>query len=243
MNSFVGKAALITGASQGIGNAIAGALGNRGAQLILIGRSVQRLEATVSEVASNGGPKPVLLAADLAASQEVEEVSRQVQSRFDAINVLVHCAAEYRRESWENTTHAALHGIFETNLFAPATLTRQLLPAIRSARGDIVFVNSSVVVGNGAGTGAYAASKHALRSFADSLRAEVSPSGIRVLSVYPGRTATPLQADIHREEGRAYVPDELLQPSDVAEAVLSSLLLPDTAELTDLHIRQRKPTP
>ena len=237
MKSFVGKAALITGASQGIGKAIAAALDKQGAQLVLAGRSIQRLEAAASEITSNDDVKPMLLAADLAHPPEVDKLARQVQGRFDMLHVLVHCAAAYRREPWEGTTQAALHSVFETNLFAPAALTCQLLPKIRRARGDIVFVNSSVVRGSGAGTGAYAASKHALRSLADSLRAEVSSDGIRVLSVYPGRAATPLQAAIHGMEGSEYTPAELLQPSDVAQAVLSSLLLPVKAELTDLHIR------
>lgn len=241
MNSFVGKAALITGASQGIGKAIAATFDKQGAQLILVGRSMQRLEAAASEVATNHDAKPMLLAADLAQPAEVDKLVRHIQASFNMLHVLVHCAAAYRREPWEGTTQDALHSVFETNLFAPAALTCKLLPTIRDARGDIVFVNSSVVRESGAGTGAYAASKHALRSMADSLRAEVSSDGIRVLSVYPGRTATPLQATIYGMEGREYSPAELLQPSDVAQAILSGLLLPGTAELTDLHIRPSTP--
>ena len=72
---------------------------------------------------------------------------------------------------------------------------------------------------------------------ADALRAELNPDGVRVLSVFPGRTASRMQEAVHRGEGRPYRPEALLQPADVAEAVLAALRLPPTAETTDLHIR------
>jgi NADP-dependent 3-hydroxy acid dehydrogenase YdfG len=85
--------------------------------------------------------------------------------------------------------------------------------------------------------GQYAASKHALKAIADSLRDEVNTEGIRVLSVYPGRTASPLQAAVHQMEGRTYHPERLMQPEDVALAVINALGLPRSAEVTDIHIR------
>jgi NADP-dependent 3-hydroxy acid dehydrogenase YdfG len=96
-------------------------------------------------------------------------------------------------------------------------------------------MNSSV--GSAPEVGFYSASKHALKAFADTLRAEANPAGVRVLSVYPGRTATPMQESIFAAEGRSYDPSRLLQPEDVAEMVLAALCLPRTAEVTDLHIR------
>jgi NADP-dependent 3-hydroxy acid dehydrogenase YdfG len=83
----------------------------------------------------------------------------------------------------------------------------------------------------------YAASKHALKSVADGIRNAANGDGIRVLSVYPGSTATPMQEAIFRFENRAYRDERLLQPEDVAEAILGALVLPRTAELTELFIR------
>jgi NADP-dependent 3-hydroxy acid dehydrogenase YdfG len=83
----------------------------------------------------------------------------------------------------------------------------------------------------------YDATKHALKAIADSLRAEVNSYGVRVLSVYPGRTATDMQARIHKAEDRSYRPELLLQPADVASVILNALLVPRTAEVTDIHIR------
>ena len=98
-------------------------------------------------------------------------------------------------------------------------------------------MNSTVGLQARAGVGAYAASKHALRAVADALREEVNPDGVRVLSVYPGRTATPQQAAIHAEEGTPYRPERLLQPADVAAAVVHALTMDRTAEITDLRVR------
>ena len=113
-----------------------------------------------------------------------------------------------------------------------------VLPGMKERlRGQIVNIGSMSGVNPAPFGEVYSASKHALRAFTDSLRAEVNPSGVRVLSVYPGRTATPMQESIFAAEGRSYDPSRLLQPADVAEMVLAALCLPRTAEVTDLHIR------
>ena len=108
---------------------------------------------------------------------------------------------------------------------------------LRKRRGQVVFINSTAGLNASAGVGLYSATKHALKALADSLRAEVNSDGVRVLSVYPGRTAIPMQAAIIASEGRAYLPEKLLQPDDVAATVVSALMLPRTAEVTDVKIR------
>jgi NADP-dependent 3-hydroxy acid dehydrogenase YdfG len=115
---------------------------------------------------------------------------------------------------------------------------------LRKARGQIVFVNSSVVQQDTlAHVIAYSASKHALKAVADGIRNAVNGYGIRVLSVYPGRTATPMQEQRLRFERRAYHGEQLLQPEDVADAIVAALELPRTAELTELFVRpSRSPT-
>ena len=87
------------------------------------------------------------------------------------------------------------------------------------------------------GIGGYAATKFELRALADSLRDEVNARGIRVLSVYPGRTATPEMERICEQEGREYNPDILLQPQEIAGAIVNALNLPNSAEITDVAIR------
>jgi NADP-dependent 3-hydroxy acid dehydrogenase YdfG len=129
--------------------------------------------------------------------------------------------------------------LLNVNVLAPYALTKYLLPEICASKGQIVFVNSSIVTvtNTAAGTVQYAATKHALKGLADGLRQEVNARGVRVISFYPGRTATPLQASLFLAEGRQYRAETLLQPEDVAAMVVHALALPDTAEVTDVMIR------
>jgi NADP-dependent 3-hydroxy acid dehydrogenase YdfG len=83
----------------------------------------------------------------------------------------------------------------------------------------------------------YSATKHALKAITDSLREEVNADGIRVLSVFPGRTATPQQATLYKLGRKDYQADLLLQPEDIASIVIAALTLPHTAEVTEIHIR------
>ena len=109
-----------------------------------------------------------------------------------------------------------------------------MLPA---QRGQIVFVNSSAGLTAPENLSQYAATKHALKAIADSLRKEVNEDGIRVLSVYLGRTATQLQARVHAMENRTYRPEDLMQADDVAAVIINALSLPRTAEVTDIQMR------
>jgi NAD(P)-dependent dehydrogenase (short-subunit alcohol dehydrogenase family) len=129
--------------------------------------------------------------------------------------------------------------MYRLNLRVPYLLTQRLLPLLRRSRGQVVFVNSSAGLHASAGLSQYAATKHALKALADSLRCEVNHDGVRVLSVYPGRTASPMQEHLHRQqpEVRPYRAADLLQPEDVAAVVVQALSLPRTAEVTDLHVR------
>jgi NAD(P)-dependent dehydrogenase (short-subunit alcohol dehydrogenase family) len=132
-----------------------------------------------------------------------------------------------------------LDHLYRVNVRAPYLLTQRLLPLLRRARGQVVFVNSSATMHASPGIAQYAATKHALRGLADSLRCEVNDDGIRVLSVYPGRTASPMQEHLHREQSPCapYRAADLLQPDDVAAVIVQALRLPRTAEVTDVHVR------
>jgi NAD(P)-dependent dehydrogenase (short-subunit alcohol dehydrogenase family) len=126
---------------------------------------------------------------------------------------------------------------FAINVRAAYAVSQGLLPMLKSSQGEIVFLNSSAGLSGRAGSSQYAATKHALRGLADSLREEVNGEGVRVLSVYLGRTATPMQAAVHRSEERAYEPERLIRPEDVASMVVSALRLPRSVEVTDMTLR------
>jgi len=108
---------------------------------------------------------------------------------------------------------------------------------LEAAAGQVVFVNSGAGLRANARWGAYAASKFALRALADSLRQEVAERGVRVTTVYPGRTATPMQREVHRQEGRRYDPDAFVRPEDVASQVAALLALEPPSTVSELTIR------
>jgi NADP-dependent 3-hydroxy acid dehydrogenase YdfG len=130
-----------------------------------------------------------------------------------------------------------LDALYATNVRAQFLLTQLLLPELLARRGQIVFINSSAGLNGQANLSQYAATQHARRALADSLREEVNAAGVRVISIYPGRTATPLQEEVHRAEGRRYQPGLLLQPADIASMVIGALALPRTAEVMNIEIR------
>jgi NAD(P)-dependent dehydrogenase (short-subunit alcohol dehydrogenase family) len=231
------KAALITGASSGIGAAIAVALAREGARLLLSGRSAGKLDQ-VAERARAFSPGVETFAADLAEDEAVRALAARAQAAFGGVDVLVHSIGLFAAGLFESSPVEDLDRQYRINTRVPYLLTQALLPSLISRRGQVLFVNSSTGFHlPRAGWVGYAASKHALRALADGLRDEVNKKGVRVITVYPGRTATPMQEEVHRYEGRPYDAERFLQPEDVAAAAVNALSLPRTAEVTDLHIR------
>jgi NADP-dependent 3-hydroxy acid dehydrogenase YdfG len=108
---------------------------------------------------------------------------------------------------------------------------------LKERRGQVVFINSTTGVNARPTVTQYAAVKHGLKGLADSLRPEVAAAGVRVISLYPGQTATPMQERRHALEGKTYCPEKLIQPADVAGALVTAVAMPRNAVVTDLHIR------
>ena len=234
--AFAGMHALVTGASSGIGRAIALELASGGASVWLVARHAEALEATAAAARRAGGHacgQPL----DVGNDEDLERLRDRLAKESHGLDILVHGAGTHFLGAVADAPIAQFDQQYRVNVRGPYLLTQLLLPLLRQRRGQIVFVNSTVGLQARAGVGAYAASKHALRAVADALREEVNPDGIRVLSVYPGRTATPQQAAIHAEEGTPYRPERLLQPADVAAAVVHALTMDRTAEITDLRVR------
>jgi NADP-dependent 3-hydroxy acid dehydrogenase YdfG len=236
MNALQKKVAVVTGASSGIGKAIALALCEQGVDLCLVGRDVSALQS-IAETASQLGVRADCYQCDLGDERELDLLSAKLSRDLSAIDVIIHSAGIYIAGYLERALVADFDRQYRVNVRAPFALTQALLPMLRERRGQVVFINSTAGLNASAGVGHYAATKHALKALADSLRAEVNSDGVRVLSIYPGRTATLMQAAIFNSERRAYFPEKLLQPEDVATVVVSALMLPRTAEVTDVNIR------
>lgn len=231
--------ALITGASSGIGKAIALALADEHARLCLAGRNIELLHSLARQfVDRNVDALPCRV--ELESQGEVNRLAQAVESNFGRLDYLVHSAGVITQAEMENARTEDFDRHYNVNVRAPYLLTQRLLPLLKAAQGQIVFINSTAGLTAGARVGQYAASKHALKAIADSLREEVNADGVRVLSVFLGRTATPMQASVFAAEGRQYKPELLMQAEDVASVVVNALKLPRTAEVTEIRMRPMK---
>ncbi len=231
-----GRVALVTGASSGIGAALAERFAAAGAQLLLTGRDAGRLEALAARLRAVS-PRVEIAAADLADEAQLRGLAERAGRLFGRLDVLAHSAGALHWGPVATVPVEELDRQVTVNLRAPYLLTQLLLPLLRTAGGQVVFLNSMAVRRPAAGMATYAASKGALLALADCLREEVARDGVRVLSVFPGRTATPMQAELRRLEGLPYEPAGLLQPADVAALVVEAVALPPRAAATDLVLR------
>lgn len=218
--------AMITGASGGLGAALADALAPTHT-LFLAGRPSPRLDAVAERLGATTWP------IDLADPDSIPAVVEPIVE----LDVLVHNAgvaypgrvAESSVDEWRSS--------MAVNVVGAVALTLELLPALRSAGGHVVFINSGAGINASPGLASYSASKFALRGFADSLRAD-EPS-LRVTSVHPGRIATAMQEDLIAYEGRDYDPAQFLSPQTVATVTADAINTPADAHVHEVIVRPR----
>ncbi len=221
--------ALVTGASRGIGAAIARAIAPTH-RVLLGGRDRGALDEFAATL-PDAHPFPV----DLTEPESL----RAATAGIERLDVLVHSAGVATIAPLHKTPVQVWRQTLDLNVIAVAELTRVLIPALRAARGQVVLINSGAGMRVNPNWGSYGASKFALRGYAEALRAEEAPHGVRVTSIYPGRTATDMQRDVRAAEQGDYDPEDYLRPETVAEAVLFALRTPADGHLTDLTLRPR----
>ncbi|MER7668598.1 SDR family oxidoreductase [Kitasatospora sp. NPDC096128] len=222
---------LITGAGSGIGAVLAGKLAERGDELWLLARDARRAAELRDRF-----PGARTLVGDLADPGKLSWAFGHQALPVELDSVL-HVAGMVELGTVGDLPVKAWQDTLNVNLVAPAELTRLLLPSLRLAKGHVVFVNSGAGLTAHAEWSAYAASKHGLKALADALRQEEHANGVRVTSVYPGRTATAMQAKVHQQEGKEYDAGRWIDPESVAKAVLAALDASRDAEITDLTVR------
>jgi NADP-dependent 3-hydroxy acid dehydrogenase YdfG len=238
MSEFSGRVAVVTGASSGIGKALSHALAAKGATVCAIGRDLDRLQVAIADCPDRSNI--FNYQADLQVDTDIHRLVADLTSVHERIDFLIHSAGIILLGKVETASVEDFDRQYQLNVRAPYLMTQQLLPLLRSSRGQIAFMNSSVCHAARPGIGQYTATKMGLKAIADCLRAEVNADGIRVMSFYLGRTHSPMQAAIYHQEGRMYQPELLIQPEDVAETVLQTLTISHTAEITDVNIRPMK---
>ena len=236
MEQLENQVAVVTGASRGIGKAIALGLAQQGVKLCLVARTPETLEE-VATIARKTSPQVITCPIDLTIDENIHQLKTTLAENFGQVDILVHSAGFFELGTMQNGSVETFDALFRANVHAPYLLTQTLLPMVLATKGQIVFINSSSILRARANMGQFAATQHALKAITDSLREEVNIEEVRVLSFYPGRTATPRQEMIHNLEGKPYHPERLMQPEDVADVVINALCLPRTTEVTDIHAR------
>jgi len=238
MNVFENKkTAVITGATGGIGSELAATIVNEGATVYLLGRHFKELKTL--EVIKRGqrDGRVHFCQVDFNNENEIIDTIQQINLE-DKIDYLIHGAAFYNYTSFQQSDLSELDRAYRINLRAPYLLTLHLIPKVVSCRGTIVFLNTSVITGQGSeNLVQYASTKAALKTMADSIRRESSKDGIRVLTIFLGKTATPMQEKACELQGLPYKPECMIQSEDAAKLIYQAILTPESAEITELYIR------
>jgi len=239
--NLLGKTALVTGASRGIGRAGALALARAGAQVLVhYGRGSAEAEAVVGEIRKLGG-RADGVASDLAAADGAHKLARQVRGIVgDRLDILVANAGASKAATLEDTTIEDFDTLFAVNVRAPFFLVQQLLPILGSG-GSIVLVSSlaaRAVVGT---LSAYAATKGAIDTLVKHFAVVLGARGIRVNAVAPGVVATDMSDFTKTDAGREYtlgmqVLKRLAQPDDIG-GVIAFLASEDARWITGDTIR------
>jgi NADP-dependent 3-hydroxy acid dehydrogenase YdfG len=235
------KIALVTGASSGIGAATAELLAREGAVVAAVARRLDRLEALVRRIESAGG-RAAAFSADIAIDTEAAAVAQRVLARYGRIDILVNSAGIVRPGAVETADPAHWREMIDINLLATMYLSRAVLPGMRG-RGDGHIVVVSSTAGRYVGTrhSGYTASKHAVNAFAETMRQEVAPLGIRVTIVEPGATTTEVASSIPDVEDRALLTQHVtkegtMRAEDVGGAIVFALRQPPNVNVREIWL-------
>lgn len=229
-----GKRILITGGSSGIGKATAKRLTEMGAQVLITGRSEERLQKTASEIGCQ------FIKADVSRQEDVNQTFDWVKENWaNSLDVLINNAGLGEFASVENTTMESYHRVFGVNTFGPIMMCKEALKMMLPAQaGTIVNIASTSSMKGFANGSAYSASKFALRGFTQSLAEEARKHNIRVMQVNPSEVTTAL-GNPEREE-RQEVPFKL-SPDQIAHMIVSAITLPEKAFVPELSVWATNP--
>jgi 3-oxoacyl-[acyl-carrier protein] reductase len=224
---------LVTGGGRGIGRAIALRFAREGAKVAVAARSSDELDKVAAEILAAGGQGRAQQM-NVADHGSVEAaVYRAVEFLEGSIDVLVNNAGIFEIKPIEKLDVASWKRQMEVNVYGAFFVTSEALDALSESRRAHIFNIASTAAKKGfPGSVAYCASKYALRGFGDALRVDLAARKIRVSTVYPGQTDTPLWDKVPGNWDRA----KMKQPEDVAEVIWKAYHAPEGADIADLDI-------
>jgi len=236
--SLKGRVALVTGASSGIGEATARALAARGARVAAVARRRDRLEA----LARGSGGAVACEVADVSTEEGARGAVAFAVRSFGRLDVLVNNAGVMLLGPVEGADPGDFRRMVDLNLLGVMYATHAALPHLLATRGDVVVVSSVAGKTARGGFAGYSASKFGASAFAESLRQEMSPRGVRVALVVPGLVATELADHVAHGASRRAIEERMaaltpLRPEDVAGAVLYAVSQPPHVAVGEIVIR------
>jgi 3-oxoacyl-[acyl-carrier protein] reductase len=230
--------ALVTGATEGIGRAIAFALGHAGYAVGVCARTPSKVRTLLDDLAA-AGIRAAGHPGDVGLEADIRDVVAQVTGRLGPIDVLVNNAGVAIVKPFDQLTLDEWDTTMATNLRSLYLVTREVLPGMRARKRGAVVVIASLAGRNGfVGGTAYAASKHAALGFSRALMLEARKDNIRVITVCPGSVDTAL---IRQQTLLTPNLERILKPEDVAATVLAALSLPERATVSELDVRPTNP--
>ena len=230
--ALAGRVAVVSGASRGIGLAVARSLTAAGARVTMLARGAAELEARARELQAQS------IACDVSKPDDVARAAESMRRHQGAPDIIVNNAGFFQLAAIEHTSPADFMAALEVNLVAPFLLIRAFLPEMRSrGRGHIVSMGSIADHTIFPENGAYSASKYGLRALHEVLRAELRGSGVRCTLVSPGPVDTPLWDPIDPDRRAGFTPRaEMLPATAVADAVCFALTRPEGVDVDLIRI-------
>ena len=235
MGFLNGKVAVVTGATKGIGRAIAQALALEGAHVVICGREEAGTQAAVAEIAAAPGVEVRGQACDVRDRGQVAALFALAEAEFGGIDVVINNAGVGKFASVEALSVEDWHFMLETNLTGVFHCCQEALPRMKSRGGGYLIQIGSLAGKNPfAGGAAYNASKFGLNGFAEAMMLDHRHDGIRVTNICPGSVSTDFSPSMAKAEWK-------IQPQDIADIVLSLLRLPERTLVSYLEVRPSRP--